>query len=175
MKKFITVLSVSLVMLLISSCQKDHKDEPKKEMIGQKAETAITIDSLAVADAWIRPGVKGSNSALFFEIINGTEFPDTIYAAKSDLAAIVEVHESYQESGDKMGMRHVDFVEVSAKNRFLFKPRSFHVMLIILKQDLKQDATHEVSLFFKRRGEVKVRAVVQDRMTSQMKEGTKGH
>jgi len=174
MKKYFSIVLLGTVVFFCG-CQKEQNENQKKGTPEEKIETAITIDSLAVVDAWIRPAAKGSNSALFFEIINGADFPDTIYSVKSDLAAVVEVHESYQNPDGTMGMRQVNFVEIVSKSRFFFKPKSFHIMLIILNHDLKQDETYEASLFFKRKGEVKIKAIVKDRMPSQMKEGMKGH
>lgn len=155
----------ALVLVAVSGCQSGEKKDNNGE---QQNSADLKSGKLEIADPWIRPAAAGANTALFFEVVNGTDSPDTLYAVKSDIAEIVEVHESYAEPDGRMGMRHTDFVAVAPKSKFLFKPKGYHVMMIILKQDAKIDDVYEAALFFKRNGEIKITARVEDRMSSGM-------
>lgn len=111
-------------------------------------------------DPWLRPGAKGMNTAMYFEIVNKTNEADTLYMAKSSLANIVELHETYKQ-GDMMGMRKTKFVVISPKSSFKFQPGGNHIMMIDLKKRLIKGMSGEVSLYFKKAGKIKVKAVVR--------------
>jgi copper(I)-binding protein len=116
--------------------------------------------NIQVKDPWLRPGAKGMNTAMYFEIVNSGDKADTLYKAESNLANIVELHETYMKD-DMMGMRKTDFVVIKAKSSFKFQPGGNHVMFIDLKRKLKIGDKGEVTLFFKKEGKVKVKAVVR--------------
>ncbi|MDQ7816487.1 MAG: copper chaperone PCu(A)C [Melioribacteraceae bacterium] len=120
-------------------------------------QTAIRIN-----DPWIRPSAEESNTALFFEVVNNSDKPDTLFKAESDLAEVVEVHETYKRENDMMGMRRVKFVVIPPKSMVKFKPRDLHVMLIKLKKDMKENDKGVAILIFKNAGRIKLEAVVRN-------------
>lgn len=148
---FITTV---FTIIAINACKSDNQE--------RIAEETEQIKVLSIEDPWMRPANSGTNTALFFKIVNGTDKPDTLYGAESNLAEIVEVHETYQKGADVMGMRHVDMVEIPAGAIVEFKPRDLHVMLIRSVKDLAIADSGEVDLLFKEAGRVKVKAIVQD-------------
>lgn len=117
---------------------------------------------IEVKDTWIRTSAQGSNSALFFEVVNNSDNPDTLLSAESNLAEVVEVHETFKRENDMMGMRKVNFVVIPPKSTVKFKPRDLHVMLIKLKKDLRQNEKGDATLLFKIAGKIKVNAIVRD-------------
>lgn len=117
--------------------------------------------SIKITDPWIRPAAESSNTALFFIVENKSNTPDTLIAAKSSLAQVIEVHETFKK-GDMMGMREVKAVPIPPNSKVQFKPRDLHVMLIKLNKDMKVKDEGEVTLVFKNAGEIKVKAVVRD-------------
>lgn len=123
----------------------------------QKPKSKIQIN-----DPWIRVSAEGSNTALFFEVINNSDKPDTLLAAESDLSEVVEVHETFKQENDMMGMRRVKFVVIPPKSSVKFKPRDLHVMLVKLKKDLKENDKGEAVLIFKNSGRIKFSAVVRN-------------
>lgn len=125
--------------------------------------------NIIINDPWIRPAAKGANTALFFEVTNNNEKPDTLVSAKFEFSEVVEVHETYKKSEDVMGMRSVEHVIIQPKTTIKFKPRDLHIMLISLKKDLRIDESYNVILVFKNSGEVKIKAVVRDMPRSGMK------
>ena len=117
---------------------------------------------ITIQDAWIRPAAANANSAIFFEILNKSSIADTLLSAKSDLAEIVEVHETYKKENDMMGMREVHKIAIPANGIVKFKPLGLHVMLIGVLKDIRLGEHHEVALVFKSAGTIKVKAVVRD-------------
>ena len=117
---------------------------------------------ITIQDAWIRPAASKANSALFFEVVNNNNSPDTLLSAKSNLSEIVEFHETYKKGNDMMGMREVYKVVIPANSIVKFKPQGLHVMLIGVLKDIRLGEQHEVTLVFKNAGAVKVKAVVKD-------------
>jgi copper(I)-binding protein len=120
----------------------------------------IQRDTLQIENAWIRPSSKGMNSAFYFDVKNNSENPQTLYKVESDIAKLVEIHETYKKD-DKMGMRKVENVVIKPKSTFRFKPGRHHVMLIRLKEDLKEGSEYEIKLFFKSSGEYKIKVPVK--------------
>jgi periplasmic copper chaperone A len=117
-------------------------------------------DKILVENNWIRNSAKGMNTALFFDVTNNGEEADTLYKASSDLAELVQIHETYKK-GDMMGMREISKVVIEANSTFKFKPRAHHVMLINLKEDLKTGDEGEVTLYFSKAGEIKISSPVK--------------
>jgi copper(I)-binding protein len=118
-------------------------------------------DEIKIKEPWIRPGAKDMSTALYFIVENNSEKPDTLYKVKSEIAAKVEIHETYKKE-DMMGMRPVEFIVIPAKSTFHFKPGAHHIMLMKLKTDLNAEDEKTISLFFKKAGEVKLKVKVKD-------------
>ena len=126
---------------------------------------------LKIKNAWVRPAVKGANSALYFVLQNNGSKPDTLIGAESKLADIVEVHESYKRDNDIMGMRPAGKLVINPKSELEFKPGGFHVMLLDLQKDFKIGDLFEAVLQFKYAGKIKVKAEVRDMpMMKEMKQ-----
>lgn len=152
----IKLLLILFVVLILSGCAK-QEDESK-----QNEEPESKMSGIMVHNAWIRPSAEGTTTAFFGMIMNHTDVNDTLIDVSSNLAEITELHESYKKESDMMGMRHIDALPVDANSSVELKPRSYHVMLIILNQDLKVGEQKEVTLHFKNAGEIKVTAEVKD-------------
>lgn len=123
----------------------------------QKNQTQITVKK-----AWVRPAAKNSNSAVYFIIENKGPKEDILLSVVSEVAEIVEVHETYKKGDDMMGMREVNLLPVPAKSTLEFKPGSYHVMLINLLKDLTTGLSVKATLNFKNAGKIPVSAVISD-------------
>ncbi len=117
-------------------------------------------DNIVIENSWIRNSSKGMNTALFFDVHNNGSTADTLYKVSSELAELVQIHETFMQD-DMMGMREVKDVVIEPGSTFRFKPKSHHVMLIKLKQDLNEGEEGEVTLFFRNAGEIKISAPVK--------------
>lgn len=116
--------------------------------------------NLQIKDAWVRPAAEGMNTALYFNVENNSQKPDTLLAVKSSIAEIVQTHETYKK-GDMMGMRKVDNIPIAPKSTFKFKPGGYHVMVIKLKKTLKRNDIVEFILRFKDAGDINIKATVK--------------
>jgi len=119
-------------------------------------------ENIKIIDPWMRPNAKGMASALYFTIENNTEAADTLFKVESDLAERIEIHETYS-SGDVMGMREVGMIIVKAGSSFELKPGAHHIMLMRLKNDVKEGDSGEFILHFKNAGEIKITADVRSK------------
>jgi periplasmic copper chaperone A len=121
-------------------------------------------DKIEIQNAWLRTAGAGMNTAMFFDIVNNSDKPDTLYKVESDLAELVQIHETYK-NGDMMGMREVKNVVVKPHSTFKFKPGGHHVMFINLKNDIKEGDKTEVTFFFKVAGKMKVEVPIKNMIT----------
>ena len=143
--KWILVL-VLTATLLLSSC------------------SAPATEGMEVRDAWARPALQGGNGAVYFVI--RSSIADEIVGVTSDVAESVEMHES-RMSGDVMEMRQVQSVSLGAGHEVTFEPGGFHIMLIGLKQDLKDGDEIAINLQFKNHEDLRVNVNVTDTPASE--------
>lgn len=113
-----------------------------------------------VENAWMRIANKGMNTALYLDVTNLSSKDDELTDVSSNISNTVQIHETYKQ-GDNMGMRRVPSVIIKGNGTFHFAPGGYHVMVIKLKEDLKQGDKKQFTLTFKHAGKVKVTAVVK--------------
>ena len=147
MKKIIQLILI--MTLLILGCQ-------------QEKEVELTYkEGISISDSWIRPGVKERNTAAFMRISNNSDIEDTLFAANSNLAKVVEIHETFSRENDLKGMRKVDFVIIPSRSVIELKPNGLHVKLIGLEKNLSSGNKEEITLNFKKAGSLKISAEVK--------------
>lgn len=139
MKKILFVALVSI--LLLTACG------------GEKG--------IEVHNAWARPAAQGGNGGVYFELHNHDSTPDELIGASSDVAAVVEIHESKMD-GDVMQMHMIPSLPLEAYADIAFEPGGLHVMLINLKQDLKIDDEFDIVLHFKNYEDITVHVQVKE-------------
>jgi len=117
---------------------------------------ALTIDH-----PWARASIgKATNSAAYMKIENAGDAPDRLLAVKTDAADNVMLHESRMEMG-VMKMVHLpNGVEIPAHGSAELKPLGLHVMLMGLKEPLKDGERLPLTLVFEKAGEVPVTASI---------------
>ena len=131
---------------------------------GQSGDANIRVDG-----AWARraPMLKGGdsksgsgNGAVYAALANTGREPDALVAAASDAAGVVEIHESYLESG-MMKMRPLTKIDVPAGKTVEMKPGSYHIMLLNLTRDLEAGQVVQLTLVFQKAGKIPVTAQVK--------------
>src|SRR5215216_3410406 len=120
---------------------------------------APATEGVEVRDAWARPAAQGENEAVYLVIRSSEE--DEITGVSSDVAEAAEIHESMM-NGDVMEMHQEESVPLGAGEEVRFEPGGLHIMLVRLKQDLKNGDEFEITLQFKSREDLKVRVAVKD-------------
>ena len=101
-------------------------------------------NKITIENAWVRISSEGRNTAFYFDLVNEGS-ADTLYKVDSDLAELVEIHETFEQD-EMMGMREVGNIPVDANSTFKFKPGGHHVMLIGLKRDLSAGEVVEFAI-----------------------------
>ncbi|MFM8555384.1 MAG: copper uptake system-associated protein [Betaproteobacteria bacterium] len=122
------------------------------------------IGQLKIEHPYAPPSRHPTVAGVFFKgIVNQGKEADELIAASSPAAQTVELHQMLMQ-GDVMKMRAVSTIALPANSSVSFKhgqPDTFHLMLIGLKQPLKDGDRFPVTLKFKRAGEVEVMVWVQ--------------
>ena len=157
---------VGLVVLLLSGV-----------LVACGAPTGPTIEA---EDVWARPAMTMKDSgesagegmgmgqpmpgtgAVFMLLVNEGGEPDRLVSGETDVAEVVEIHETVME-GEVMKMQMLpDGLEVPAKGEVLLKPGGYHVMLIGIKRDLQVGDTFRLDLQFEKSGTLAVNPEVRE-------------
>lgn len=115
---------------------------------------------LVVTQPWSRATPPGAPTGVAYLEIANKGPADTIVRLESPVAREVQMHTSYSEGG-MMRMRPVATLEIPAQGRVQFKPGGLHLMLIGLKQPLKEGEHIGLTLVFQNAGPVHVDVIVQ--------------
>ena len=97
---------------------------------------------------------------VFLTLKNGAGTADKLVKAASPVAESVELH-THIKDGDAMRMRAVENIPVPAHGQTALEPGGYHIMLIGLKQALKEGASFPLTLTFEKAGSVTVTVPVQ--------------
>ena len=118
---------------------------------------------VTVKDPWVRATVAQQKATGAFMQITSAQ-DARLVEARSPVAGVVEVHEMSMEK-DVMKMRAVKGLDLPAGKSVELKPGGFHVMLMDLKQQMKEGDTVAVTLVVegkdKKRTMVEVKAPVK--------------
>ena len=113
-------------------------------------------------DQWVRTAPADGTSAAYFTVTNGQLTADELTGASSPVAMSVGVHETTTDASGMMGMHQVAGVTIPAGGSVEFKPGSYHIMLMGLKQELKAGDQVELQITFKNSGTVRLVAGVRE-------------
>lgn len=95
-------------------------------------------DNVSINDPYVRlvpPGQTVTGAFLVFK--NADDKDHKVVKAESAVSKVTEMHNHINEGG-VMKMRPVKDIEIKAKGEAVLKPGSLHIMLIDLKQQLKE-------------------------------------
>ncbi len=120
------------------------------------------LGALVIDHPWARPASEGAKtSAAYLSIKNNGSETDTLVSAASPLAAKTQLHQTSNDGG-VMKMREVDGgVAVAPGATVAFKPGSYHIMLLGLKQKLDDGQHIPLTLTFAKAGSIDVEAYVE--------------
>jgi copper(I)-binding protein len=118
---------------------------------------------VTVADPWVRGTVAGQQATgAFMQLKSAAD--TALVSASSPVAGVVEIHEMKMDGG-VMKMSAIKSLAVPAGKAVELKPGGYHVMLMDLKQPLKEGETVPVTLNFEdksgRKQAVEVKATVK--------------
>ena len=116
---------------------------------------------IEIKNPWVRavpPTLK--NTALFMVIENNGNSPDVLIAVKTDICNKVMIHKTENSKG-VMKMLHVDKLEIPSHSKVVFKPGSYHVMLMGLKKSINPGEKVKFTLIFDKSGAITIQAPVE--------------
>lgn len=144
MRRVIILINIFILMSLVACNRIKDKDQ-----------------DIIVDQAWARPAYQGNPSAVYFQIQNYLDEADRLVSVESQVAEVSEIHLSSMIDGT-MKMMKQDFVEIKPDQVLEFKPKSYHVMLINLTQDINVGDQFDISLTFEKAGQKIVNVEVQE-------------
>jgi copper(I)-binding protein len=141
MDRTATVATLSFAALLLGAAPS----------VGQ---TVTTQTGLTISTPWARATPGGAKvGAAYLSLKLPASIDDTLVAASSPVAGSVELH-THMHDGGVMRMRRLDKIAVGGGNTVTFRPGGLHIMLIDLKQPLKEGDRVPLTLRFEKAGEV---------------------
>jgi hypothetical protein len=131
------------------------------------------VGDLMIGHPWARATVGQSKyAAAYFTLMNTGNMADRLIAASTPIAEKAELHTHFLENG-VMRMRPVDGIDVQPGAPVELKPGGLHIMLMGMKDPLKEGSTFPLTLTFQKSGVISV--TVQVESPSQMGDGHDGH
>lgn len=103
----------------------------------------------------------GGTSAAYMVLVNRGGAGDRLVSASTDVAEVVELHETRMVDNVMQMAPVAGGIPVPANGQVELKPGGLHVMLIGLKRDLAAGETVRLTLKFERAGEMTVDAPVR--------------
>ncbi|MEE9572137.1 MAG: copper chaperone PCu(A)C [Candidatus Neomarinimicrobiota bacterium] len=104
---------------------------------------------------WIRPSAEKMGTALYFTLENNGSEADTLYAVETDIAKMVQIHETYS-NGDVTGMREFGKIIIKPESSVKLEPGGMHIMVMRLKRDINKGDEIEFILHFRKAGEISI-------------------
>jgi copper(I)-binding protein len=116
-------------------------------------------NGIRVENAWSRPALQGRTGVVYLTVTDDGA-ADRLTSIASSVAAKAELHESFNENGVAK-MRGVAALPVAQGKQLTLAPNGYHIMLMGLKQPLKQGDTFPITLGFANAGQVTATVTVQ--------------
>jgi len=134
-------------------------------------------ESISANEPYVRMVPPGMTVSGAFMVLKNVDSMDhKLVKAESPVAKAVELH-THTNEGGVMKMRPVKDIEIKTKGEAVLKPGGLHVMLIGLKQDLKEGDNVAITLTFEDGSNKKIEAPVrkiQTEMKMEMKHDHEG-
>lgn len=118
------------------------------------------VGTISIGHPWARatPGAVKNSAA--FMVFDNKGSADKLIGVTGDIAKDIQIHSMITEAG-VMKMREIKSLDIPANGKAELKPGGFHVMLIGLKDGLKEGATFPLKLKFEKAGEVTVQVTAE--------------
>jgi len=127
---------------------------------------------VVVAQPWARAAPGGAKTgAVYMTLTNNGASTDRLLSATTPLADRVQFHKETEDNGVSR-MRDVKSVDLGPGANVMFKPGDMHMMIVGLKQPLKEGQTFPLTLQFEKAGDIEVTVPVEK--VGAMQHGVKG-
>lgn len=123
--------------------------------------TQSSAAQIEVENAWTRATAPNAKTGAAYMVLkNNGSTDDKLIGAESDVAKKTQIHTAEMKDG-MMNMHRVEFILVPGGGSAELKPGGYHVMMMGLKQPLKEGREVHITLKFENAGEIKVTAPVK--------------
>lgn len=123
----------------------------------------VTIGSLKISAPWARATPKGAAvGGGYLTITNTGSTPDRLVGGTTEIASRFEVHEMSMDNGVMKMRQLAQGLEIKPGEKVEFKPGSYHLMFMGLKQQLTQGRHFKATLQFEKAGKVDVDFAIED-------------
>jgi copper(I)-binding protein len=119
---------------------------------------------VAIGHPFATPTVPGATTGAAYvaRLENKGTQPDRLLRASTPAARRVELHSMSVDAQGIMRMREIDGIALAPKATVAMRPgQGIHLMLVGLREPLREGATFPMTLEFERGGKVEVKVVVQ--------------
>lgn len=125
-------------------------------MVALAAAAAADPAGITVEQSWARASAPGSKTAAaYMTVINNSGVADRLVGASTPVANRAQFHIENDDNG-VMRMREVSAIDIEPGARFSFKPGGTHVMLVGVKEPLREGETLPLTLDFEKAGKIQV-------------------
>lgn len=130
---------------------------------GSDVTTTVPVEhtggpQIVIEDPWSRstPEIEGGTGIAYMTFSNQGDVADRLVAAKTPMAAAVELHIDEVDANGVMHMRMVDggVIEIPPGEIVRLEPAGLHIMLIDLVEPLEEGTSYPLTLKFENVGEV---------------------
>lgn len=139
--------------------QDSHGLERPAALIRISGEPAASAGNIRIRQPFAR-ATPAKVGGVFMTLQNSGVAADRLVKAESPVAASVELH-THIKDGDAMRMRPVSDIPVPAGGTTKLEPGGYHIMLIGLKQPLKEGERVPLTLTFEKGGSITIEVPVQ--------------
>jgi copper(I)-binding protein len=168
------LLALGLALMVGAACggsgkapQADATATPAATAIGRAAaaptstaEGVVRQGDLTIRDVFARVPASPDTTAVYLTVQNAGDTADALVAATTDVAGETQLHRTVM-AGSTMTMQPVPRIDVPARGEVRLAPGGLHIMLLGLRQALREGDRFTIRLSFERAGTVTVTAVVR--------------
>ncbi len=128
-------------------------------LTGFAQQSGAQQSGIQVDHVWSRVAVAGHEGVVYLTITD-TGAPDALTGVATPVAAMAGLHETINDNG-VMKMRPVASLPITPGKKLTLAPGGYHIMLMDLKQPLKEGDSFPVTLSFAKAGQVTATATVE--------------
>lgn len=161
MKTILLPVTLLILLFTVTSCSQEQSGQETADI---ETEIVLPENGFELSDPWARPARENGVTAIYLNVLNGTDQPDTLLTLSSTASGLVELHETYDRGDGMMGMREAEDPTFPANDVVQMVPGGKHIMLMQLNRELKEGDTVDLTLEFAGAGEITVTAPVRSPM-----------
>ncbi|MGH7885311.1 MAG: copper chaperone PCu(A)C [Thermodesulfobacteriota bacterium] len=131
-------------------------------LLGCSPNTDENNNKITVKDVWIREVLPGSDiTAGYMTIMNHGNVDDTLIDIKCGCSEKVELHTTTIDSNDVARMKMIKNIKISSGETLELSPGSYHLMIMGIKNSMKEKDKVTFELNFQKQGKVIVDASIR--------------